>query len=52
LRKELEYAKKITMLRKLVRAGLITENEYRKVKGRLREIAFQAGSSENRLRIA
>jgi hypothetical protein len=33
--KELEFAKKIALLRKLVREGLLTEQEYSKVRQRL-----------------
>ena len=33
--KELEFAKKIALLRKLVREGLLTEQEYSKVRQRI-----------------
>ena len=35
MNKELEFAKKIALLRKLVREGLLTEQEYSKVRQRL-----------------
>lgn len=38
MRKEMEYAKKMALIRKLVRSGLITEKEYSKIKSRLLEI--------------
>ena len=41
--KELEFAKKIALLRKLVREGLLTEQEYSKVRQRLINIGGEIG---------